>query len=217
MAPDADKTSVHAEIPLQDSASAGGRIRPHRASTLVATWVIILGLVGGTWYLGGQQGFASIGRGGANLRLLPRIGQPAPDVAVYSVSDGKYVRLSDYRGKPVWLNFWGSWCPPCREEFPDLQAAYAENLAPNGVALLAISLDEPATAAIGYALRNGGTFTILSDPDRRATGAGYPIANFPTHILIDRAGVVRAIILAPIGKQEIMQAAQTIIAPGAGT
>lgn len=190
---------------------------PRRVPTLLATLVILLGLVAGTWYVGGRSGFASIGRGGANLRLLPKIGQPAPDITVLSLSDGKYVRLSDYRGRPVWLNFWGSWCPPCREEFPDLEAAYAENLAPNGVALLAISLDEPPSAAAAYALRNNGTFTILSDPDRNATGAAYPIANFPTHILIDRDGVVRDIILAPIGKDAIVAAAQTIISKAPGT
>ncbi len=86
----------------------------------------------------------------------------------------------------------------------------------NGVALLAISLDEPADAAASYAARNHATFTILSDPGRHYTGRAYPIANFPTHILIDRDGIVRAIILAPIDKEEIIAAALQIVAPAEG-
>lgn len=185
--------------------------RPRRGASLVTSAAVVLILLTGTWYIGQREGFASIGGGGTNLRLLPRAGEPAPDISVVSLTDQRRVRLSDYRGQPVWLNFWGSWCPPCRAEFPDLQAAYAEDLAPNGVALLAIALDEPMEASALYAWRNGGTFTVLSDPDRRDTGAAYPIANFPTHILIDRDGIVRAVILAPIDKEEIARAARLII------
>ncbi|MCC6792381.1 MAG: TlpA family protein disulfide reductase [Thermomicrobiales bacterium] len=177
------------------------------------TLLVVLVVVGGTWLVGQHAGFGEIGTGGANLRLLPRIGEAAPDIELFSLTDGRRVRLSDFRGQPVWLNFWGSWCPPCRSEFPELQAAYADTLAPNGVVFLAISLDEPAEAAALYAARNEGTFTILSDPDRRDTGSAYPIANFPTHILVDRDGVVRDIILSPMDQTMIIEAAQVIIAP----
>lgn len=180
---------------------------------VVLTIALTLALVGGAWYVGQRNGFASIGTGGQNLRLLPRVGDPAPDFVAFTAADGRPVRLSDLRGKPVWLNFWGSWCPPCREEFPDIQAAYQETLAPAGLVWLAISLDEPAEAAASYAARNGATFTILSDPDRRLTGGAYPIANFPTHILIDRDGIIRAINLSPINKAEIIAQAQVILAP----
>lgn len=94
-----------------------------------------------------------------------------------------------------------------------MQAAYATRLQPQGVVLLAISLDEPAEAAAGFAARNKGTFPILTDPDRTFTGAVYPIANFPTHILIDREGIVRDIVLSPIDEPEIVRRAQAIIAP----
>lgn len=190
--------------------------RRRKGATLVTSLTVILLVFTGTWYVGQREGFASIGGGGTNLRLLPRAGDPAPDISVVSLTDKRRVRLSDYRGQPVWLNFWGSWCPPCRAEFPDLQTAYVEDLAPKGVVLLAIALDEPMEASAIYAFRNGGTFTVLSDPDRRDTGTAYPIANFPTHILIDRDGIVRAVILAPIDRQEIARAAQQIIAPEAG-
>lgn len=187
--------------------------RGQRRMTGVVTIGVVLVLIFGAWYVGGREGFAQIGRGGQNLKLLPKVGEPAPDIIVPIADGSGSVRLSELRGQPVWLNFWGSWCPPCRAEFPDIQAAYAEDLAPQGVAWLAISLDESAQAATSYAARNGATFMILSDPDRRLTGGAYPIANFPTHILIDRDGIIRAIILAPIDKAEIIQQARQIIDP----
>ena len=95
-----------------------------------------------------------------------------------------------------------------------MQAAYAKALQPNGVVLLAVSLDEPPEAAAGFAARNDGTFPILTDPDRTFTGAAYPIANFPTHILIDREGIVRDIVLSPIDEAEIVRRAEGIIAEG---
>jgi peroxiredoxin len=184
-----------------------------RAPRIFTPIAMVLLLVAGAWYIGGQEGFSKIGGGGMNLRLLPKVGDPAPDFLAYTAQDGTPVLLSSYRGTPVWLNFWGSWCPPCRAEFPDLEAAYAEVLQPAGVALLAISLDESAAAAWGYASRNGGAFTILSDHDRHDTGGAYPVSNFPTHILIDRKGIVRAVILAPYNKAELIAAAQQIIGP----
>ena len=187
----------------------------HRGAiiTVVLTIAIVIAAIA----VGQRDGFSAIGFGGMNTRLLPRVGDPAPDVVVADAVTGEPVRLSDYRGRPVWINFWGSWCPPCRVEFPDLQAAYAGFLAPNGVALLAVSLDESAERAWGYARQNGGTFTILSDPDRRQTGYAYPIANFPTHILVGADGIVRAVILAPIDQPAIEAAARTYLLGPEGT
>lgn len=176
---------------------------------------LALAIVASAWLIGGREGFEGIGTGGQNLQLLPKVGDSAPDFVAPTVN-GQVVRLSDLRGQPVWLNFWGSWCPPCRSEFPEMQAAYAAELQPKGVVLLAISLDEPAEAAAGFAARNKGTFTIVTDANRSFTGSAYPISNFPTHILIDREGIVRDIILSPIDEAEIVRRAQTIIATGDG-
>ncbi len=193
------------------TSGVGGRFK-----TAALPLALALIIIGSAWIIGGRQGFDRIGTGGQNLRLLPKIGESAPDFVAATV-DGQVVRLSDFLGQPVWLNFWGSWCPPCRSEFPEMQAAYAAELQPKGVNLLAISLDEPAEAAAGFAARNKGTFPILTDPNRSFTGAAYPISNFPTHILIDREGVVRDIILSPIDEPEIIRRAQTIIATGDGS
>lgn len=175
--------------------------------------VLVILFVTGAWLIGGRQGFDRVGTGGQHLQLLPKIGDPAPDIVAPTVA-GQPVRLSDLRGQPVWLTFWGSWCPPCRSEFPEMQVAWEKALKPNGIMLLAISLDEPAEDAAGFALRNDGTFPILTDPTRSFTGAAYPISNFPTHILIDREGIVRDIILSPIDEPEIIRRAQAITMRG---
>lgn len=175
-----------------------------RRFTVVVGLALAVAIGLSAWYVGGREGFGQIGGGGMNLRLLPRVGRPAPDFAT-TLADGERVRLSDFRGHPVWLNFWGSWCPPCRAETPDLEAAYTD-LAPKGLVLLAVSLDEPPAQAFDFAARNHVTFLV-------STGAAYPIANFPTHILVDKDGIVRDVVLAAIDKDEIEQHARKILPP----
>ncbi len=179
---------------------------------MVAGLIMAVVIVAGAWIIGGSQGFDQLGLGGVNSTLLPKVGDVAPDFATI-LSDGRIVRLSDFRGQPVWLNFWGSWCPPCRVEMPDMEAAYKE-LSPRGLVMLAVALDEPPAASIDYAERNGATYLIASDPKRLSTGEGYPIVNFPTHILIDRDGIVRQIVLAELDKDGFLAYAEPLLGPG---
>ncbi len=176
---------------------------PRGRQRVLLSIALALAIVALAWGVTGRSDLSSIGRGGVNQKLLPKTGQTAPDFEVVDLL-GNPVKLSDYRGQPVWLNFWGSWCPPCRAEMPDIEQAYTQ-LAPEGVVLLAISLDESTLDAALFAARNNATFTVLSDPDRSGTASGYPIYNFPTHIFIDRDGVVRKIVLAPMGVDEAVQ------------
>jgi peroxiredoxin len=172
--------------------------------------VLAVLIVGAAWYVGAQQGWDQIGRGGVNRSLLPKVGEAAPDLVALD-ADGEVMALSQFRGRPVWLNFWGSWCPPCRSEMPEMQAAY-ERLAPQGLVLLAVSLDEPLEAAVRYAELNGATYFVAADPYRQGTAA-YPIANFPTHILIDRDGVVRDVVLAELNAEQFVERAAAILEP----
>lgn len=172
-------------------------------------------VVTAAWVVGDRQGFASIGLGGVNQSLLPKVGDPAPDF-VTVLSDARVVKLSDFLGQPVWLNFWGSWCPPCRSEMPDMEAAY-QQLAPQGLVMLAVSLDEPPDTAFAYAARNGATYLVGTDPERKLTGPGYPIVNFPTHILIDRQGIIQSIILAELDTAQFISGAAVILTDGGVT
>jgi peroxiredoxin len=167
-------------------------------------------IIAGAWYLGGRQGLDQVGRGGVNRVLLPKVGDPAPDLVARGPDD-QVIKLSQFHGQPVWLNFWGSWCPPCRSEMPEMQAAY-ERLAPQGLVVLAVSLDEPVTDAIRYAQRNGATYVVAADPFRKGTAA-YPIVNFPTHILVDRDGIVRDVVLAQLNEEQFLEHAAAILGP----
>lgn len=180
-----------------------------RRATIVSGLGIAGAIVAGAWLLGARSGFDTIGQGGINQRLLPKIGDPAPDFVAYDVF-GSPVRLSDFRGRPVWLMFWGSWCPPCRAEFPDIVRAY-DRVAAEGVRMLAVSLREPTIDAASYAAENGARFLVLTDPDESATGAAYPIMNFPTHIFIDPDGIVRAISLEDLSEEQAVAQTRTIL------
>lgn len=198
------------ELPVAAGENAAARrMEQSRRGTVLVGLVMAVVILGAAWFVGGRVGFDQIGQGGVNLSLLPKVGDPAPDVAV-ALTDGEVVHLSDFRGQPLWLNFWGSWCPPRRAEMPDMQAAY-EELTPRGLVVLAVSLNEPTQAAADYAALNHVTFLIASDPQRQATGTAYPIYNFPTHILIDKDGIVRDVVLSELSEQEIVAHAQAIL------
>ena len=146
--------------------------------------------------------------GGADTAGLPAVGQPAPDFSAVD-RDGQLVSLSDFAGQPVWLNFWGSWCPPCRAETPDMIQAWRV-LDGLGVALVAVSLEEPSSDAFDYAQQVGMDFVVLSDPERAAIRGKYRVRSFPTHLFIDADGIVRDISLTPMSAQIAIQKGQAI-------
>ncbi|MFN8593001.1 MAG: TlpA disulfide reductase family protein [Thermomicrobiales bacterium] len=203
--------SSAASTPSHPQTVTGGkpssRARTGAIGLAVAVGIIVLVMV-----LGQRAGWNLIGTGGVNQSLLPKVGQVAPDFETEDVY-GNPVKLSQFRGQPVWLMFWGSWCPPCRAEFPDIQAAYAE-LEPKGMRMLGVSLRETPLDAASYAARNGATFLVLSDPDERDTGSAYPIFNFPTHIFIDRDGVIRSIVLEDMSTDQAIAEASKILDTG---
>lgn len=188
--------------PIPDRGS--GRLLRIGASLLVA-FVIVFS----AWWIAGREGIDELGNAGMNASLLPSVGDTAPDFTVYDLS-GRQRSLSEFRGQPVWINFWGSWCPPCRAEMPDIQSAY-EQLQPQGLVILAISVRESATDAARFAHLNGATFTILSDPDQSATGVAYPVFNFPTHIFVNRDGTIASIALKPLSVAEAIEHGEEII------
>ena len=183
---------------------------PRRLATPAIGLLVAAAIIAAAWFAGARQGGGQVGQDGVDALLLPRVGDPAPDLVARG-RDDEPVTLSQFRGQPVWLNFWGSWCPPCRAEMPAMQAAY-ERLQPRGLAMLAVSLDESVADAVGYAEANGATYTIAADPFRRGTQA-YAIANFPTHILIDREGIVRDVLLAELTEEQFVEQAQAILEP----
>lgn len=134
------------------------------------------------------DGATSVILTGEATGAAPAVGSLAPDFQAATI-DGRTVRLSDLRGRPVWLTFGASWCQPCRSENADIQAAY-ERWKDEGVVVLAVFISEDATAVTDYAGRVGLTYLQVADPDTRIASA-YRILGIPSHYFIDRTGVLR--------------------------
>ena len=202
----ADSPAAPAPSDSAESKSIPTRLGRNQALAGLAIAGTILVLA---WFVAGRAGLGELGDQGVNSSLLPKVGEEAPDFVAVS-PDGTIVQLSDYRGQPVWLNFWGAWCPPCRAEMPDIQAAY-EVLGPKGLTLLAVSLGDKPSEALNFAKLNGVTFDILLDPDRTLTSPTYPIFNFPTHIFIDENGIVRKIVMSEMSSDQAIAAAASVL------
>ena len=113
---------------------------------------------------------------------------PAPDFTLKS-RDGKNVRLSELRGQVVMINFWASWCGPCRQEMPHLEAIHNEYV-DYGFTLLGINVDEKQELAEKLLAQIPVSFPILFDPSS-SVSKQYNVDAMPTTILIDRDGNLR--------------------------
>ncbi len=117
------------------------------------------------------------------------IGQAATDFTVTTL-DGQTMKLSDFRGHPVVLNFWASWCGPCREEMPLLSKTYEEQK-DSGLIILAVNMQESAATARRYAEQNKLPFTIALDEKGEVSGQ-YRVRSLPTTYFIDAEGVIQS-------------------------
>lgn len=127
------------------------------------------------------------------------IGKTAPDFELQDLS-GKNVKLSDFRGKNVILNFWASWCPPCREEMPEFQRIYAENS--DSLAVIGINLQESKENADAFVKKLGITFPILLDPNARVKDM-YNVFTQPVTYFIDKDRKIVDKKFGPLTSEEI--------------
>ncbi len=121
----------------------------------------------------------------------PEEGHLAPDFSLKTL-DGKTVRLSELRGKKVVLiNFWATWCPPCRLEMPTMQQIYTEYKG-KGFEILAINIEPDAQEEIqDFVKELRLTFPVLLDSDMKITRK-YRLIGLPVSMLIDRKGIIRS-------------------------
>jgi peroxiredoxin len=112
----------------------------------------------------------------------------APDFTLH-VMDGPNLRLKEQRGRVVMVNFWATWCGPCRQEMPQLNRLY-EKYKASGFVLLGVNVDDDQHKAAEVAAKLGVTFPVLLDTDK-AVSKLYDLSTMPSTVLIDRDGKVR--------------------------
>lgn len=113
---------------------------------------------------------------------------PAPDFTLRAM-DGPNMRLQEQRGRVVMINFWATWCGPCRQEMPHLNKLY-QKYAPSGFVLMSVNVDDDTRNAADVAAKLGVKFPVLWDTDKKVSKL-YDLATMPSTVLIDRDGKVR--------------------------
>jgi peroxiredoxin len=112
----------------------------------------------------------------------------APDFTLHA-ADGRNVRLEELRGQVVLVNFWATWCGPCRAEMPHLDELY-KKYGKSGFVLLGVNIDDNPATALATARKLGVSFPILLDTDKKVSKL-YDLTDMPSTVVIDRDGRVR--------------------------
>jgi cytochrome c biogenesis protein CcmG/thiol:disulfide interchange protein DsbE len=128
-----------------------------------------------------------------NVPVKPRKGFRAPDFTLLNPK-GEKVSLGDFRGQPVMINFWATWCSPCRDELPEIQAAYENS---KDLMVMGISFQEKASDVEPFVEKKGLTFPILLDSDGQIA-MKYQARGLPTSFFVNPEGIITAVHIGPV-------------------
>ncbi len=139
------------------------------------------------------------------------VGQLAPDFTLKTL-DGGEASLSKFRGRPVLINFWASWCPPCRLEMPDIVRAYEAHQA-EGFVILAINLtfQDSLQEAQHFVNEFNMSFPVLLDETGEVTTDMYGLFGLPTSVFVDRSGIITHIQIGPMTEKQIEELVGAIL------
>ncbi|QOT00609.1 thiol-disulfide oxidoreductase ResA [Brevibacterium sp. JNUCC-42] len=129
-----------------------------------------------------------------------KVGDKAPNFSLQSL-EGQPMTLADLKGKGVILNFWGSWCEPCRNEMPDLEKVWLANKDQN-IVIVGVNVGESEVSAQQFVRQMKTTFPILMDKQKEVTKV-YNIGKMPTTFYIDQDGIVRDIMIGQMNEKSI--------------
>ncbi|MGC8779511.1 MAG: TlpA family protein disulfide reductase [Anaerolineae bacterium] len=145
----------------------------------------------------------------AQARPMAEAPRPAPEFAL-TTPDGNQVRLRDLRGKVVLLNFWATWCPPCKAEMPDLNALYRQYGSAHDFVVIGVNVEERPDVVAAFARQNSITFPLALDMDGAVTTGLYRIRAFPTSLIIDRTGNIRDSWMGQISRAAMVSRLQRV-------
>jgi peroxiredoxin len=129
------------------------------------------------------------------LELIRPSRQKFAEDFTLGMADGSSFRLNAHRGKTVLINFWATWCPPCREEMPALERLYQQHK-DQGLVLVAVSIDADPKLVPPYLKANRLTFPVALDPGADVANT-YGVRALPSSFVVDRHGVMAALALGP--------------------
>ena len=187
--------------------------------SVVLPLVVVAAIVGAIWYIESRGlPFVESGSSGDSgdygpLALPPERNptgrdpspekeRAAPDFLLETLGGGT-LRLSDLQGKAVLINFWATWCQPCRSEVPHLVAAY-DRYRQQGLEIVAVNLQEDEGTVAGFVQEFGMQFPVVIDRSGDVADK-YRVLGIPTSFFIDRSGVVRSIYTGPFVGQQSRQ------------
>ncbi len=140
---------------------------------------------------------------------VPQVGKPAPALSLPSV-DGKTVVLDKLRGKPVYVNFFASWCGPCNDEAPSIRTL-RQKYGARGLQVVGIDELDPPGKAAEFTKRYNQPYGLVGIDDSGTTGRSFGTVAMPVHVFIDKSGVVRTYRIGEMSPQQIESAIKGIL------
>jgi cytochrome c biogenesis protein CcmG/thiol:disulfide interchange protein DsbE len=142
---------------------------------------IVLLLIGAAFVI-------TVYKGGAKKEIA--VGLPAPDFLVTDIVNGQRISSAELKGKVLFVNFWASWCEPCKEEMPSLESLYREVMSQKDFRMVTILYRDSPSNALGYMKVNGYTFPVYTDM-RESSSKDFGVTGVPETYIVDKKGILR--------------------------